>query len=358
MNLTKVEQIANALLYEGYLLYPYRATAVKNRLRWNFGVVAPQMHSLAKGSSETWSMKTECLVLAEPEATLEIKARFLHLMTREVGTLSDKATTTGSDPETGVDPRFQVVDSLEVGGELFQTWQEAVEREVITPSLSVDKLLGQPLELIFGFPSRIESEPLHCPDGLLAGLIVRRQRSIRGALQVSTEQVSDQLFKVVVTIQNWTSSERAEDQSQEERLMGSLVSAHTILSIESGEFVSLLDPADQYRDAAQSCCNVGTYPVLAGEEGDRHTMLSSPIILYDYPKIAEESGGDLFDSTEIDEILSLRILTLTDAEKREMRNLDERSRRILERTETLPPEQMMKLHGVMRSLGRATTRGQ
>jgi hydrogenase maturation protease len=77
-------------------------------------------------------------------------------------------------------------------------------------------------------------------------------------------------------------------------------------------------------------------------------MLSSPIILYDYPQIAPESAGDLFDGTEIDEILTLRILTLTDEEKREMRGVDERARRLLERTETLPPEQMMKLHGAMR----------
>jgi hydrogenase maturation protease len=79
-------------------------------------------------------------------------------------------------------------------------------------------------------------------------------------------------------------------------------------------------------------------------------MLSSPIILYDYPQIAPESAGDLFDGTEIDEILTLRIMTLTDAEKREMRGVDERARRILERTETLPAEQLMKLHGAMRTL--------
>jgi hydrogenase maturation protease len=88
---------------------------------------------------------------------------------------------------------------------------------------------------------------------------------------------------------------------------------------------------------------------MAGEEGARDCMLSSPIILYDYPQIAPESAGDLFDGTEIDEILTLRIMTLTDEEKREMRGVDERARRILERTETLPLEGLMKLHGAMRS---------
>jgi hypothetical protein len=87
-----------------------------------------------------------------------------------------------------------------------------------------------------------------------------------------------------------------------------------------------------------------------GEEGQRNTMLSSPIILYDYPQIAPESPGDLFDGVEIDEILSLRILTMTDEEKREMRQSDDRARHILERTEALPEEHFAKLHGVLRGL--------
>jgi len=95
---------------------------------------------------------------------------------------------------------------------------------------------------------------------------------------------------------------------------------------------------------------VGAWPVLAGEPGRRDTVLCSPIILYDYPQIAVESPGDLFDGAEIDEILSLRILTLTDEEKSAMRRSDERARLILERTEALPPEHFMKLHGALRPL--------
>ena len=101
---------------------------------------------------------------------------------------------------------------------------------------------------------------------------------------------------------------------------------------------------------AQECHNLRTWPVLVGNEGEYDTMLSSPIILYDYPQIAPESPGSLFDGTEIDEILTLRIMTLTDEEKEEMRQGDERAREILERTEALSPEQFMKLHGVIRSL--------
>jgi hydrogenase maturation protease len=130
----------------------------------------------------------------------------------------------------------------------------------------------------------------------------------------------------------------------------SLVSAHLLSGVEEGQFVSLLDPPSALRQLTDACRNQGVFPVLVGEEGHRDTMLASPIILYDYPQIAPESAGDLFDGTEIDEILSLRILTMTDAEKREMSLSDERARQMLERTEALPAEQFAKLHGTLRSL--------
>ena len=128
------------------------------------------------------------------------------------------------------------------------------------------------------------------------------------------------------------------------------MSAHVVLGIEGGAFVSLLDPPESLQAAVAGCHNQGTFPVLVGEEGQRDTVLASPIILYDYPQIAPESAGDLFDGTEIDEILSLRIMTMTDEEKSEMRQSDERARQMLERTETMPAEQFMKLHGVLRGL--------
>jgi hypothetical protein len=77
-------------------------------------------------------------------------------------------------------------------------------------------------------------------------------------------------------------------------------------------------------------------------------LLSSPIILYDYPQIAPESPGDLFDGGEIDQLLVLNILSLTDEEKEEMHASDPRTREILERTESLSPEELMNLHGAVR----------
>jgi hydrogenase maturation protease len=343
MNLSLVEKIANAVLYEGYILYPYRPSAVKNQQRWNFGALCPPAYSEAQGGTEACVMRTEFLVSAAEHATLHVKARFLHLVARDVGQL----ITPLPELPKGAVPDFRMVASMEVGDQIYQTWQEAVEREVSLPALDLNELAAEgQRDIAFSFPSREEIEPLRETDGQVVGVILRRQQQIEGSIEIAAERAGEQLFKVTARILNLTPFEDAKLKSRDEALMRSLVSTHTIFGMgEGGEFVSLLEPPDDLRELAASCSNVGTWPVLVGEEGARDLLLSSPIILYDYPQIAPESAGDLFDGTEIDEILTLRIMTLTDEEKREMRSVDERARRILERTETLAVEQMMKLHG-------------
>ncbi len=336
MNIELVEKIANAVLYEGYMLYPYRPTAVKNRQRFNFGALSPKAYSEAQQGTESWSMQTECLVLARQDTTLDVKVRFLHLVMREVC--------------ESVEGAIKPVASLEVDGQIFLTWQEAVEREVPTKSFTLSELATERQRTDFSFPSKQETESLRDSSGRLVGVIVRKQQAIEGSIEIEAEPVADGVFKITARILNLTPMERATQASRDEALLGALVSTHTILSVKEGEFVSSLDPPDEFRNAVAHCNNVGTWPVLVGDEGERTVMLSSPIILYDYPQIAQESSGDLFDGTEIDEILTLRIMTLTDEEKREMRSTDERARKILERTETLPAEQLMKMHGAVRGL--------
>jgi hypothetical protein len=119
--------------------------------------------------------------------------------------------------------------------------------------------------------------------------------------------------------------------------------------------VSMTDPPPGLAEAASHCVNAGVWPVLVGEHGANSTMLASPIILPDYPQVAPESAGDLYDATEIDEILTLRILTLTDKEKAEVRASEERARSILERAEALPAEHLMRLHGTIRGLSPAAS---
>ena len=157
------------------------------------------------------------------------------------------------------------------------------------------------------------------------------------------------LFKVVVSVRNTTPLATLPS-GRDAALLHSLVSTHVVLGVRDGDFISLLEPPGELQEVSMQCQNVGLWPVLVGDPGERDTMLASPIILYDYPQIAPESAGDLFDGTEIDEILSLRILTLTDEEKKEIRQSDDRARQILERTEDMPAEQFMKLHGAVRGL--------
>ena len=346
MNLNVAEQIAKAVLYEGYMLYPYRRSAVKNQQRWNFGALCPHSYSQAQGATESWNMQTECLVEGVADTSLSVKVRFLHLLTREVGVpKADSALVSSSN--------FQVVPSLEVNGKLLQTWQEATEREVSLAAINLKEAIDRPTRMTFSFPASEEIELLRDEsNGETVGVLIRRQQAIEGVIEVTAQHIRGDGYKISIQILNLTLFADASQKSRDEALMRSFVSTHTILNVRNGEFVSLLDPSEDFREAAAGCNNIGTYPVLVGEDGRRDCMLSSPIILYDYPQIAPESAGNLFDGTEIDEILTLRIMTLTEDEKREMRGADERARQILERTETLPLEQLMKMHGAMKSVKR------
>jgi hypothetical protein len=134
-------------------------------------------------------------------------------------------------------------------------------------------------------------------------------------------------------------------------LRQSLIAAHTVIAVTDGEFISLLDPPEWAKPATQSCHNEHTWPVMVGEPGRRDVILSSPIILYDYPSIAPESPGELFDGLEIDEILTLRTMTLTDEEKAEARATDDKTRQLLDRIDSMPSEMLEKLHGAIRYLG-------
>jgi hypothetical protein len=288
-----IEKIADAVLYEGYMLYPYRASAIKNRQRFNFGVLYPREHCEQQTGSDNWQMQTECLLLANAATPLEVKVRFLQMAVR-------------------------------AGAQ--QDCQEGIERAVCTRAAGLPSLEAQPLRQGFRFDE------------------------LKGELELKAARIDERCYKVTLKIRNLTDFADGGKAHRDEVLLRSLVSVHSILHVDGGRFISAIDPPGEFSAAVSECRNIGAWPVLAGAEGQLDTMLSAPIILYDYPRIAPESAGDLFDGTEIDEILALRILTMTDAEKLEARNGDERTRQILERTELLPPEHFQKLHGALRGL--------
>ena len=241
-----VRRIADAVLYEGHMLFPYRPSALKNRQRWTFGGVYPPGYATA--TSEHSRVFCECLVEGE-NPVVHAEVRFLH---------------------------------------------ETEERSV-------------------------RVGPIDEPPGLVSA-------DLQGK-------------RFTITIENmspWAGSDR------NEAMRHTYGSAHAILRVDNGRFLSALDSPGPLR-------NDGLWPVLVGDEGDRSTMLASPIILPDYPQVAPESPGDFFDGCEIDQLLVLNILGLTDAEKDEIRAGDPRTRALLERTEAMGPEELRRLHGTWRS---------
>ena len=254
-----VDRIARSVLYEGYLLYPYRPSALKNAKRWTFGTLYPQHWVAAEGGSDRSAFQAEVLFTGAGTTEVSILGRFLL-----------------EDAETEI----------------------AIATSIAEPC---------------------------------------RQSFAQGELTFVSTPFSNDTYKLTVTLRNTSDT-------------AVLASAHAVISVSGGELLSMTDPPPALADAASQCRNEGVWPVLIGTPGARDTILASPIILPDYPEVAPESAGDLCDATEIEEILTLRVLTLTDEEKAEVRASGARARQILEQAETLPMEHLMKLHGTIRGM--------
>jgi hypothetical protein len=330
-------KVADAVLYEGYLLYPYRASAAKNQARWQFGVLMPRRWS-EDGPDEPWATQTECLVEPEETTTVRVLVRFLHVQAKTVETVDVEAGT------------FREADALAVDGSELVPWDEAAEQEV-TVEAPLARLLAGELVTPFERPGGRRVEPVHTAAGRLVGRTVRRRWPVLGSVKLSARRLEGPygLVRLRLVVEN-ASAWHDPDADRAVALRRSLVAAHSLIGIDQGVFLSLLDPPEWAKPAAEACQNLHTWPVLIGDEGRRDAMLSSPIILYDHPTIAPESPGDLFDATEIDEILTLRTMALTEDEKREARATDERAAAIIDRVDNMPPELLERLHGAVRYL--------
>ncbi len=335
MSFELAQKVADAVLYEGYVLYPYRASAGKNRIRWQFGCVVPAGYS-ELGGSEPSAMQTECLIepaASLPDIHLDLRVRFLQVQARTI----EEPAGTG----------FRPVETLEVGDRMLVTWEEGVERRFDARAIPLDELLAGERRILIELPAGRESEEVRGEGDRIVARIVRERWPISGVVRVAAEPRGD-LIKLRVRIENLDGWRESAD--REQALRRSMIGAHTLLAVRGGAFVSLLDPPADAADAVAACANLHTWPVLIGPEDSRDVVLSSPIILYDHPAVAAESEGDFCDATEIDEILTLRVMTLTEDEKREARGTDERSRQIIERSDASSPELFERLHGAVRSL--------
>lgn len=355
--------VANAVLYEGYILYPYTASARKNRIRWQFGVVVPQAYA-ARGTGEAAEAQTEVLLACAPDAlgkpcetfddaceaggdTCEAAAevavlvRFLQVEERRVEAFADGA--------------FAPVGSLVVDEKIYLTFDEGVEREIAIP-LRVGSAAGPASRvdapIAFGPHERVE---ILCDgdDAVVRGRIVRRLQPLHGAITVTCEPVSVDLpllRKLRVRIENHSSIVAGERSSA---LRTAFVSTHVLLHVERGHFLSALDPPEEATAATAALGNRHTWPVLVGDstaDAQRASLvLSSPIILYDFPAVAPQSEADTFDATEVDELMMLSVLSLSDREREEARATDPRARAIVERAERMGPQELARLHGTLLS---------
>jgi hypothetical protein len=313
--------VADAVLYEGYLLYPYRATSGKNQSRWQFGVLGPTGAAEA-GVGEEASLAAQVLVQSHGVATLSGVVRFLQLQHR------------GTERDTGAGG-FEPVEQLTAGSQSWLSWDEATECEI---PIGPFRLTSLPRTVDISVPAGTEVEDVD------AGRLVRTRRALHGHLDMSAEQDGD-VLRLSLEVRN-TAPPAAD---KDEAIATSLIGTHLLLEVTDGGFVSLLEPPDSAADAVTRCRQHRCFPVLAGPPGEHDLILVSPIILYDHPEIAEQSKGALYDSTEIDEILTLRVMTMTDEEKAQARATDPLAAQIIDRCDSMSPEAMLDLHGVLRN---------
>jgi hydrogenase maturation protease len=326
-----VEPIADAVMYEGYVLYPYRASAMKNRFRWQFGVLAPRCHGEAGG--EAWYAQTECLVEPGAHARLRVRVRALQVQRRTI-------------EEPVEDGGWRACDRLSLEDRELLTWDEAVAAALTSEPLPLDCLRTHEHTMRLELAPCIECDVVRRRDGSDAARIVRQRWPVSAVVRIRSKQVGE-LMQVRVRVENASRNETAPaHDARAEALRHSLLGCHTLLHIEDGCFVSSIDPPPQFAAAARSCRNEHTWPVLAGPAGARDLMLSAPIILYDYPAIAPESRDSFYDATEIEEMLALRVMTMPPREQREAAATDDRAAAIVQRTSGISD---VRLHGAVRS---------
>jgi hypothetical protein len=323
--------VANAVLYEGYLLYPYTASAPKNRIRWQFGVVVPRAY-LSANTGETAEQQTDVLVEADGGATasVTVRLRFLQVEARRV-----EAARGGA---------FEPVQSLKAGGTTYLSFDEAFEREITT---SFDATAGAEQVVPVEIDGGITEELLRDEAGAVVGRIERERWPLRGTLTIRADAVpgADVLRNVRVRVENESGVVAGERSGA---LRTAFVSTHVLLAAQSGRFVSVLDPIPAAAEATKTLQNKHVFPVLVGDsaadEQRAALMLSSPIILYDFPAVAPQTDSDAFDATEVDELLTLSVLSLPDAERDEARVTDPRARAIIERAERFSMQDLARVH--------------
>ena len=322
----EARRVADTVLYEGYVLYPYRAGAGKNQVRWQWGVLMPH-DVVAFDASERAANRTDLVVDGDPTA-LRATVRFLQVQHRRV------------EDATG-----RPVERLDAGDTVHVPWDEAVEQEV-----SVHLPLEGDGEVTVDIEGGTDEELV--PGGRLVR--VRQPVTVRVSARAHRPVSPYTVTLLTIEVENATRS-GATGARRPEWLRRALVACHLLVEADGASFVSQLDPPQWASGFVAGCVNDGVFPVLAGPDDQASVVLSSPIILYDHPRLAPQSESAFFDALEIDELLSLRTATLSEEEKREVRGTDPRAAALLAEVEHMPPDLWERLHGTVRYVDAMTT---
>lgn len=337
MRLDEVRRVADAVLYEGYILYPYRASAQKNHSRWQFGVLMPPGYAAAD-PSENSTLRAECVFEHQGQPAVAVTVRFLQVQRRQAERAGPDAAA--PDAET---PDAEAPD----------VWDEAVEQEVtVTAGGLADGAVTR-----FTVPGGEETEATP------GTRVTRRRQPLTGTVSVRAAPLPGpwQAARLTVEVANESRLPGGDARGGEplvreraDALPAALVAAHLIITLSGGAFLSMTDPPEWASAQVRACRNAGCWPVLAGPEGSRQAMLAAPMILPDHPQVARESPGELYDGTEIDEILTLRTLALSVQEKEAARATDPRAAALIDRVDAMDAATLARLHGTIRGMSSST----
>lgn len=318
LSTSMTEDIARTLLYEGYALYPYHRSSVKNQKPVPFGVVYPQEYHVHNSYAHA-QMQTQCIVKGSGQFSISLAVRFLQLQ---------KIT----------------IENKELNVEGKQAGWQTVERTISTGDLDVAGLVKCRKEIPVAFDELVEKNG----EAKIDTTRVISSSAITGTITMealSLENVPG-AFRITIIITNTTPVKNAISATRDDIFFLSFLSTHTILNT-TGEFISHQNPG-VWKAAIEECLNLNTWPILM-EESNR-TLLSSPIILYDYPRINPQSAGDLFDSTEIEEALLLHVAMLSEDEKKRIAQSDEKLKAMLAKVSAVTPGELVSFHSVLKNI--------
>jgi hypothetical protein len=273
--------VARAVLFEGYMLYPYRTSALKNREPSLLGVLRPGAVAPSAGCA--------VLVIGQPNARIDAQLHFLVSSDSAVEAAAPCAIPFDIDPAEG--------------------------------------------ERVVAFEAR----------------------GVTGTVTFRSTPVTDRVCELELRITNTTTPAASPNDTGAARSRA-MRSAQLLLSARAGTFATPREHPSALAAAAAECRSDGLWPIFLGEPGRRDIVLCSPMILDDHPQIAPESAGDLFDATEIDELLTLRVRTLARDERDEIARGDPRVRAIVDRADALADAELADMHGAARPPAAASAR--